>query len=552
MTAIAVIPTDLAESRLGLRSRVTDRLAAKSVLRHTLERVAKIAAVERIVLLHPPGQAPLAAVEIDGIGKPVVAFADPTPADPWRAMRRSARAWALTAWRGGLGGATCYDELLPAAAIHAALKANAAEAALLVGADWVFVDPDLSNHVLELHLKHPDAMQLTFTQAPPGLVGIAAGAKVLSQLADAPSAMIGHLFGYVPSRPQPDPIGRDLCVQIDHAIRSCPARFIYDTPRAAALIDAVAARLGPSLDAADPKTITALATPLLDEVNQQFLPQQVSLELTPRRSLRGPILPQFHLNLNRPDMDTDRAVQIVNQLGAAGDTVLTLGGLGDALLHPHWDRVVLAARHAGVLAICVETDLLADRAVLGKLVDLPIDVVGIRINADRAANYERVMGENRFAELLDNVQWLFAKRHERWQTEPSRHGLPWLVARMVKTTDTLPDLEAFFDKWTHVLGHAVIEPATTGCGLMPEQSPVNMAGPRRKPCRQIERRLTIHSDGRIARCDQDWLARAPAGDATVEPLSQAWTRLQAVRSQHHAGEWSRLDLCSNCSEWHRP
>ncbi len=120
-----------------------------------------------------------------------------------------------------MGGATCYDELLPAKPIFEALRKRSAEGALLVGADWLLVDPELCQRVTDLHLSQPEARQLTFCQAPPGLAGIVAGDKVIEQLAQTPSGSFGQILGYVPTRPQPDPIGRDVCVQIDGAIRGC-------------------------------------------------------------------------------------------------------------------------------------------------------------------------------------------------------------------------------------------------------------------------------------------------------------------------------------------
>ncbi|WP_348246604.1 SPASM domain-containing protein, partial [Salmonella enterica] len=67
-------------------------------------------------------------------------------------------------------------------------------------------------------------------------------------------------------------------------------------------------------------------------------------------------------------------------------------------------------------------------------------------------------------------------------------------------------------------GHAVIEPACTGCGAMPDLAPVPMTPPRRRPCRQLGRRMTILSDGTVAGCDQDWRGEAAVGDLTIDTL----------------------------------
>lgn len=98
----------------------------------------------------------------------------------------------------------------------------------------------------------------------------------------------------------------------------------------------------------------------------------------------------------------------------------------------------------------------------------------------------------------------------------------------------------------------MVEPATSGCGLMPELSPVRMDGPVRTACRQVPQRMTIHSDGRVALCDQDWLGRACAGNAAMTPLAEIWQAMRPVRQTHEQGRWGELELCGSCREWHRP
>jgi radical SAM protein with 4Fe4S-binding SPASM domain len=134
--------------------------------------------------------------------------------------------------------------------------------------------------------------------------------------------------------------------------------------------------------------------------------------------------------------------------------------------------------------------------------------------------------------------------------------VPWLAPRLIKTALTLPDMENFFDRWTHYAGHAVIDPPTPGQGrdgpLAPDQAILPMCPPRRQACRQLSSRMTILSDGRVALCDQDWLGQGVLGDARREPLSAIWTGAQSLRQQHAEEKWTDLPLCRACRQWHRP
>jgi hypothetical protein len=93
---------------------------------------------------------------------------------------------------------------------------------------------------------------------------------------------------------------------------------------------------------------------------------------------------------------------------------------------------------------------------------------------------------------------------------------------------------------------------TPSGALMPDLSPVGMAPPKRFACRQLTRRMTILSDGTVARCDQDWLGQGSAGNAANTPLIEIWRAMQPVRQAHAAGKWDELELCRPCRQWHRP
>lgn len=567
--AIAVIPTRLKQTVFGLPSLVAQPLAGATVLEHTVARVARVKQVRKVVLLHGPGEDPMALLGTRRFGKPVCGYeASGELSDVYQRMRAAARKWSLTAWRGGLGGATCYDELLPAGPLLEAVEHHKADSALLVGADWPLVDPDICDAVLDKHLQHSDKMQMTFSQAPPGLGGLAMARSLMSQIALQPHTTIGHMLAYNPTKPQADPIGLDVCIQIPATVRSCANRFVYDTPASAAMISAVGNHLGDRVtEATATEVVDAVADPGGGAAGRMAsLPQMISLELTPRRLVSGPVTTQCHVALDRPDMPLDMARQIVSQMGTDRDTVLTLGGLGDALLHEHWDEVVAAAHDAGVLGIAVETDLQIDTAVLERLMELPIDVLSVRINADTTATYKKTMDpddrlDDGFAKVIKNLQWLFNTRNAQTRrllespdgdSPTTAAGLPWVVLRMVKTSDTLAELEPFFDRWMYYTGHAVIESPSTGCGLAPDLSLVQMSPPGRFGCRQITRRMTVHSDGRVALCDQDWLARASVGDAAETPLTEIWQSMRTVREAHEAGQWDTLKICGACHEWHRP
>ncbi len=563
--AIAILVAHPQQGRLGHARSLTDILARQPVLYHTLDRAQRIARIQRIVVVHPPHADPLAGIATRPFCKPVSALAHPDVAgDAHTPRRRSARRWATAAWRGGLGSATAWDELLPAAPLVAALQTFNAEAAVLLGGDWCLFDPAYADALLDLHLQAPDAMKLTFTQAPPGLGPLVVGRGVLEDLARH-HASVGGILAYNPRRPALDPIGREVNHPIAATVRDTARRFIYDTPAGRDRLNRLAHTLGDRFPTADAHAVTAACRQLeLDEPRRVFntLPPQITLELTPRRLANGPITPQHHVDLSRPDLDPALARDLLAQ--CAGLAV-TFGGLGDATLHPDWPALAQAAFDADVEALHVETDLLAERAALKPLTqtftthgtDRWIDIVSVRLNADTAATYQQVMGPDRFAAVMDTLQWLFDRRRQRLSSKDTDtdvghgHGLPWIVPRLVKTADTVTDMESFFERWMHLVGHAVIDRCPTGgtggFALAPDQNPVPMEPPWKPPSpHQTKHRLTVLSDGRVTVCGQDWLGRAALGNLRDTPLLELWQRLPTLPPPGHTDD---APVCRRCRDW---
>ncbi|MBL4701374.1 MAG: SPASM domain-containing protein [Phycisphaeraceae bacterium] len=547
-STLAIVIADRQTNRLGLPSRIANDLGGKSVLQQTVLRLDQIKSVRKIVIVHPLGQ-DLSDLVTAG-KKPLLFHADPDGlTDKFTNMRQVARKWAMPNWRGGLGGATCYDELLPAKPIYDAAKAHGGDAVILVGGDWPLVDPEFCEQTLAIHLEHPENMQMTFNQAPPGLSGIVISTNLLAEMASSDGSSVGNMLAYVPAHPQADPIGRDICYAIPPIVRSLSQRLIYDNPHSIAMIDQLKINFE---QASAVEIVSALNVPLTT-------PGQVTIELTPQRIVNGPLIPQHYQSFDRKPISMDILERILK--GLAPQSLVTFGGLGDAMLHPQWDQAVKLAHESGAMGICIQTDLQSDWEQVKKILDLPIDIVTVWLNADTAATYEKlcepVDSQYTFKHITDNLQGLLNERNRRWQSPEYdiQPGVPWIIPHLIKVADNLKDMETFFDRWMHYTQQAVILPSQEGCGLMPHLGPVQMAPPTRFACRQISRRITILSDGTVAQCDQDWQAKAPLGSLAKETLSLSQLWDQKGKSLCQAHEQLNLDslkLCKQCHEWHRP
>lgn len=601
MTNLAIIHVDLHRGRFGHASSLLDELAGKTILQHTIDRVARIKGLDEIALMHRADQSLAGKYAAPDDGPRVTTAVTQTrQQDDWlRDVIGSGRKWSLTAWRGGIGGMTIYDELLPAYPWLRVARDRGAESVVALSADWCCIDPALATRQLELHRSAPDALKLTFTQAPPGLSPLVLYRGVLEELSEH-GATLANLLCYNPKKPTIDPVGKDVNVPVPAEVRSQYRRFIYDTPRAVEHLQAIAARLGEQLVDADASAVTAASRGVeRAEPWRQLerLPQQLNVELSPKRSVNGPIVPQHYLDLRRDDMsrqtidamfeslaaETGRAAEasptspenevrwtalagvdseastdpITGSANApdrtrpiASDMAVLFGGLGDPLLHDDWFQTLVRATGAGLLGVGIETDLLADEAAIDRLATLPLDVIAVRINADRAETYEKLMGIDAYATVMDRLQRLFQARNVNRQKGAGFRG--WIVPRLVKVAENLSDMETFFERWMTVSGWAVVDRALTGRGLIPDLSPVPMevaflesGSSRADAPPPTKQRLTVLGDGSVCLCGEDWLGRLPIGSLGERGLGELWRSAPGL-TDVSVGEPC---VCPRCVRW---
>ncbi|MEM9415869.1 MAG: hypothetical protein AAGA29_10390 [Planctomycetota bacterium] len=553
MKAIALILIDRQQGRLGHDARLDETLAGQSVLQHTVNRAARIEGIDEVVLAmrdtnaSSDATADLPCELPDAKKHRVTTWSLTAEEQTHDDAIAAARQWSTTCWRGGIAGMSAYDELLSAGPIARVMDRCNADAAVVVRGDWCCFDPALASEQLKVHRSAPESLRLVFSQAPPGLGALVIDRVVADDLAQHRST-IAHLLCYNPKKPALDPISRDVCVAVPAEVRDRHRRFIFDTPRTQTHLRRIVERLGESFTDADAETITRTSLAIdRDNPSGQFdyLPPHVTIELTPDRPATGPITPQHHLDLPRGPIDTALAIDIVQQIGAQGDTAVLLGGLGDALLHDDWHKIVNAAHDAGVRGIGIETDLLCDADTINKLQDSPVDVLSVRINADTAAVYEQLMGCDGFKTVMDNLQSLLTGGG-RFSRGTGQRG--WVVPRLVKVADNLKDMETFFERWTQLAGWAVIDRFETGQGLIADQGPVPMQPPRppgyTPPAERHKQHLAVLSDGSATLCGSDWLGRAALGNVACTPLQTLWHAAPDVLANTDLGH-----ICTRCRDW---
>ena len=444
--------------------------------------------------------------------------------------------------RGGLL-ATCNFDLGFYGPWHHALATElGSEAVVLIDPSAALVDPDLIDQLVS-HARTDDSLEYAFAPAAPGLMGFLIRPTLLNRLAAA-KVHPGRLMHYHPDQTSREPIATDNCLKIAAPLARTVHRFTLDSDRQVARINAATEPLNGQLlhSGAEELVRRSHATPHFGE-----LPREIVLELNTKRATKPIFWAGQAAGTQRDDLTLDHVAKLCSELASVEGTRITLGGVGDPLLHPHIFEIIKAIRCDGRTTINIETDMLdLDEAQLNALATCGADVVSVNIPGLSPRTYAAVMGRDGLAMAMDNIRKLLAIRSKLGST-------PIVDAVFTKCRANLAEMEPWYDQWIRALGAAVVRGPSDFCGKIADVAVADMAPSGRRPCARLASRITILSNGTIVPCEQDVCGQKPLGKLGRDRLADVWKdAMQLLRSDHLAGNLSNQPLCVACREWHRP
>jgi radical SAM protein with 4Fe4S-binding SPASM domain len=470
-----------------------------------------------------------------------VLMKSPRMATPALESVAAAQRWA-DGWRGGLLGTCEFDAGFYGPWVLEVARHLSSDAVIVLDPASGLVDPELIDRMIDHADEHAD-VEMLFTQAAPGLSGALLRPALLERLASMKTHP-GRVLHYLPDQPMRDPISTEACVPVPTPVARSTRRFKLDSDRQIRHITAAAVSLNGQLIASSAEELLYRlgAHDALDP-----MPRDVTVEINTRRGTSPIYWCGRHAPIDRGDLAPDAAATVFAELSGVDDIRLTLGGVGDPLLHPRLAEIIDAAKDAGIRAIHVETDLLAPATVLDELVDSAVDVISVYMPAITSATYRAVMGIDGIEASIDNVKRMLVRRQELGR------GVPLVVPTFVKCAANLGEMEVWYDQWLKVLGAATIVGPTDYAGLIADAGVADMSPPKRRPCARLNARLTILSDGRIVACEQDVTGRNVIGHIERDSIADVWRqKMQPLRADHAAGCWAKHATCAACKEWHRP
>ncbi len=543
MNVVGVIQADLNTSPLGTVSRLSEDLCGVPVLTRTVRRAGAARRLDAIVVVCPEQQYERVCGLVDTDGVEVRKFDGPDYVAA-KAVR-VARKWSIESWRGGMGNSCFFDEHTHPALCRTIAAQTGADAIVSIAAAAPLVDPQMIDDIVGHFEKESENTRMVFAQSPPGLSPALFSPLLLDEIIKAGMSP-GWVNSYRPDQPQRDMINVPACFRPPMAIQAASGRLTSDTRRGFELLQRLVGEINGDGSAG------AICRKLMSIRDHEpaSLPREVQVELTTEDQLSGTTLrPRGDVVGRRGPLDLDILARLLEDLCRYDDSLIVLGGFGEPLLHPDFEKALQLCREANIFGLAVRTNGIAmNEEVSRAMCDMDVDVVQVLLDANDAEGYRSVHGVDAWDEVTRNMEVLNQIRQSTTQVNPI------IAASLTKAHETIGAMESFYDRWLSFSGWAVIEGYSHHADLLEDRRVMSMAPPQRRPCRQLRERCTVLADGRVVGCDQDFQGRYVLGDLNRQSLTEIWQgpQMTALREAHRAGEYSIHPMCEKCDEWHRP
>ncbi len=543
MNVVAVIQADLKTSPLGTASRLSEDLCGVPVLTRTVRRAGAARRLNAIIVVCPEEQYERVCGLVDTDGVEVRKFDGPEYVAA-KAVR-VARKWSIDSWRGGMGNSCFFDEHThPALCLTIATQAGA-DAIVSIAPGAALIDPQLIDNIIDHFENESENTKMVFAQSPPGLSPALFSPVLLEEVIKV-GLSPGWVNSYRPDQPQRDMINVPACFRPPLAIQAASGRLTSDTRRGFELLQ----RLTGEINGDGSAGTICRKLMSIREHEPTPLPREVQVELTTEDQLSGTILrPRGDAVGRRGPLDLDILAGLLEDLCRYDDSLIVLGGFGEPLLHPDFEKALQLCREANVFGLAVRTNGLAmNEQVARAMCDNGVDVVQVLLDANDAQAYRSLHGVDAWDEVTRNMKVLNEVRQSRTQVNPI------IAASLTKSRETIGAMESFYDRWLSFSGWAVVEGYSHHAGLLEDRRVMSMAPPHRQPCRQLRERSTVLADGCVVGCDQDFQGQYVLGDLKRQTLTEIWQgpQMNALRQAQRTGAYALHPMCEKCDEWHRP
>jgi radical SAM protein with 4Fe4S-binding SPASM domain len=218
---------------------------------------------------------------------------------------------------------------------------------------------------------------------------------------------------------------------------------------------------------------------------------------------------------------------------------------GESLLNPHFLDMVEETKDAGIGPVDLTTNAMSlDEEKMRRLLQAPVDVIDVSLDAYTRAAYERIRKRGNFDVVTANLRRLVELRDELGS--PTK-----IMTSIIRQKEAEDEVEAFQAHWGEIVDEVLVRGLNTDLGIVNVTETYFREDLVRWPCPQFWKRVTINHDGEIRFCVEDWRNHGVVGNLRESTIAEIWQSAlyQRFRELHAGGRWNEMSMCAKCMDW---
>lgn len=527
-----LLEIDFEKTPIGTKSRLDEKVGDKTVLEWSVFKARALPFVSKVCLAGRAKDLARAGELLSGGEVEFVETPKTGAVEGSRYVRR--RKWALPCWQGGIAQATVHDEDGHPATMNAVFARTGSNILYKMPAAAPLVDEALAVKMLDEFQEHAD---LKISNAPPGAGG-AFYSKRLASAMNETSRGIDGMLALDMDRPVREPMILPIGTYAPQALAGTRVRLIADTRRGMELLQSLHEKYGDNW-------IHTSAVEIAEYLNSNpsimrgGFPREIEIEVTTRHEADSPERKITGIR-GEKDIEVEEVKRILDSFDECDDLLVTLGGYGDPLLHPHFEEVIQAC--GGVFGLHVRTDGLSlDEKKREILTSGGVDMVSMALDAASEEVYEKFKGHGGLEKVSENTENLIRMVLERGEG-------PLVLPEFTRRGQGFDELDSFYRRWHRTAQWVVVRTQDDLAGRIDGEFPPPLLLGERGVCEHILERMFFDVCNEARLCLQDFNGESHLRETGP---GEAWRGrfMERLRNEHLKGDFSGFVHCKKCKRW---
>ena len=243
-------------------------------------------------------------------------------------------------------------------------------------------------------------------------------------------------------------------------------------------------------------------------------------------------------------MPPDLFKKIADECGQYG-ALIRISGTGEPFVHKEMVDLVEYAKGKGAkVGIITNGSLLDDNKII-RLIKAGVEAIEVSVDAMNAEAYAKIRVGLSFDEVQGNIERLVETRNRL-------KGKTRVMVSVINQPNVNLDIEAAVAYWQKKVDHVIKRKWLRWGKLSDKNLTEPYLDPRRRvPCPFPFERFNVDTSGIVRFCGYDVEYGTNMGNVYESSLEEIWKgeKFNEWRSYHLRGEFDRIDMCKDCTDW---